>query len=73
MANEANSKDYLKLKNLKEIKKIVGNEVILFSDKIVTLDKYNMSKERNIIITNLKIYNLNKKSMINKYFYLMNI
>ncbi len=73
MSNEANSKDYLKLKNLKEIKKIVGNEVILFSDKIVTLDKYNMSKERNIIITNLKIYNLNKKSMINKYFYLMNI
>ena len=73
MSNEANSKDYLKLKNLKEIKKIVGNEVILFSDKIVTLDKYNMSKERNIIITNLKIYNLNKKSMRNKYFYLMNI
>ena len=66
MSNEANSKDYLKLKNLKEIKKIVGNEVILFSDKIVKLDKYNMSKERNIIITNLKIYNLNKKSMNNK-------
>ena len=66
MSNEANTKDYLKLKNLKEIKKIVGNEVIVFSDKIVKLDKYNMSKERNIIITNLKIYNLNKKSMHNK-------
>lgn len=73
MSNDVNPKDYLKLKNLKEIKKIVGNEVILFSDKIVQLDKYNMSKERNIIITNSKIYNLNKKSMQINLIFIMNI
>jgi len=73
MSNEISSKDYLKFKNLKEIKKIVGNEVILFSDKIVQLDKYNMSKERNIIITNSKIYNLNKKSMQINLIFIMNI
>lgn len=73
MSNDVNPKDYLKLKNLKEIKKIVGNEVILFSDKIVQLDKYNMSKERNIIIANSKIYNLNKKSMQINLIFIMNI
>ena len=57
-------KDYLNFKGLKEIKKIIGNEILLFSDKIVKLDKYNIAKERNIIITNSKIYCLNKKSMI---------
>ena len=64
MSEEIKSKDYLNSKGLKEIKKIIGNEEILFSDKIVKLDKYNMAKERNLIITNSKIYNLNKKSMI---------
>ena len=57
-------KDYLNFKGLKEIKKIIGNEILLFSDKIVKLDKYNIAKERNIIITNSKIYCLNKKSMV---------
>ena len=64
MSEEIKTKDYLNYKGLKEIKKIIGNEDILFSDKIVKLDKYNMAKERNLIITNSKIYNLNKKSML---------
>ena len=64
MSKEEQDKDYLNFRVLKEIKKMIGNETILFSDKIAKLDKYNMSKERNIIITNSKIYNLNKKSMI---------
>ena len=63
MSEEIKIKDYLNFRGLKEIKKIIGNEDILFSDKIVKLDKYNMAKERNLIITNSKIYNLNKKSM----------
>ena len=63
MSEEIKTKDYLNFRGLKEIKKIIGNEDILFSDKIVKLDKYNMAKERNLIITNSKIYNLNKKSM----------
>ena len=62
---EEQVKDYLNFRSLKEIKKLIGNEVILFSDKIAKLDKYNMSKERNIIITNSKIYNFHKKSMLN--------
>ena len=65
MAKEEQTKDYLNFRGLKEIKKLIGNEVILFSDKIAKLDKYNMSKERNIIITNSKIYNFHKKSMLN--------
>lgn len=64
MSEEIKNKDYLNFKNFKEIKKITGNEELLFSDKIVKLDKYNMPKERILIITNSKIYNLNKKSMI---------
>ena len=64
-AKEEQIKDYLNLRGLKEIKKLIGNEVIVFSDKIAKLDKYNMSKERNIIITNSKIYNFHKKSMLN--------
>ncbi len=64
MTKEEQTKDYLNFRGLKEIKKLIGNEVILFSDKIAKLDKYNMSKERNIIITNSKIYNFHKKSML---------
>jgi uncharacterized protein (UPF0216 family) len=64
MSKQEEIKDYLNYKHLREIKKIIGNEVLLFSDKIVKLDKYNMSKERKIIITNSKIYNLSKKSML---------
>jgi hypothetical protein len=62
---EEQVKDYLNFRSLKEIKKLIGNEVIVFSDKIAKLDKYNMSKERNIIITNSKIYNFHKKSKLN--------
>ena len=64
MSEEIKIKDYLNFKELKEIKKIIGKENLLFSDKIVKLDKYNMTKERIIIITNTKIYNLNQKSIV---------
>ena len=64
MSEEIKIKDYLNFKELKEIKKIIGKENLLFSDKIVKLDKYNMTKERIIIITNSKIYNLNQKSIV---------
>ena len=64
MSEEIKIKDYLNFKESKEIKKIIGKENLLFSDKIVKLDKYNMTKERIIIITNSKIYNLNQKSIV---------
>ena len=59
---EIQVKDYLRFGELKDIKKIIGNEKLLYSDRIVKINKYNMSKERNIIITDASVYNLKKKS-----------
>jgi hypothetical protein len=38
-----------------------NTEILLFSDKIIKINRYNMSQERNIVITNKGIYNLKKK------------
>ncbi len=55
MPEEIKIKDYMNYKDLKEIKKIIGNENLLFSDKLVKFYKYNITKERTIIKTNSKI------------------
>jgi serum/glucocorticoid-regulated kinase 2 len=62
--------DYLGLANDKEIKAIIKEgksilivENLLFTDKIIKINRYNMSQERNILITNKAIYNLKKKSI----------
>ena len=65
---EIQVKDYLRFGELKDIKKIIGNEKLLYSDRIVKINKYNMSKERNIIITDASVYNLKKKSKKNSKF-----
>ena len=54
-------KDYLNFANEADIKKAVKNETILFTDKIIKINRYGMSQERNILITNWGIYNLKKK------------
>ena len=54
-------KDYLNFANESDIKKIVKNETILFTDKIIKINRYGMSQERNILISNWGIYNLKKK------------
>ena len=54
-------KDYLNFANESDIKKIVKGETILFKDKIIKINRYGMSQERNILITNWGIYNLKKK------------
>ena len=54
-------KDYLNFANESDIKKIVKGEKILFTDKIIKINRYGMSQERNILITNWGIYNLKKK------------
>ncbi len=54
-------KDYLNFANESDIKKIVKGETILFTDKIIKINRYGMSQERNILITNWGIYNLKKK------------
>ena len=53
--------DRLNFENNATIKKIIGEEKIIFSDKItkINVDKVlNKSQERNILITNLAIYNI---------------
>ena len=50
-----------------EILKTVLSEKILFSDKIIKINRFDMSQERNILITDKAIYNFKKKSK--KIFY----
>ena len=56
-----NSADYLNFKSEKAIKKEIGTEVLLFSDKLIKINRYNMSQERNIVITDKSIYNIKKR------------
>jgi hypothetical protein len=60
MASEEN-RDYLNFKNEKDLRSIIGDEQLLFSDKVIKINRYSLSQERNIIITNKAIYNLKKK------------
>ena len=54
-------KDYLNFAEEKSLSKIIGSEKVLFTDKINKINRYGLSQERNIIITNKAIYNLKKK------------
>ena len=56
--------DYLNLKIDSNLNKIIGNEEILFTDKIKKINKFGFTKERNIIITSQAIYNFKKKGKI---------
>lgn len=59
MASEEN-RDYINLKNEKDLSSIIGDEELLFSDKVIKINRYSLSQERNIIVTNKAIYNLKK-------------
>ena len=66
-------RDHLNFKNEKTLKSIIGDEELLFSDKLIKINRYGLSQERNILITNKAIYNLKKKSKIiyyNKYLFI---
>lgn len=67
MENVSGNKDYLNFKNESSLKKLIGDEELLFSDKIIKVNRYGLSQERNIIITNKAIYNLKKKGNQNLY------
>ena len=60
-------KDYLNFANEKSLVKLIGNEVLLFTDKLIKINRYNYSQERKILITNKAIYNLKKKNKNNIY------
>ena len=62
MADDVISKDHLNFRNDKDIKAIIKNEELLLSDKVIKINRYGLSQERNILVTNLNIYNLKKKS-----------
>ena len=59
-----NFQDYLKYSDNKEIDEIIGNELIIYTDRALKLNKYNMSREIDLVITDEKIYILKKKSML---------
>ena len=65
-------KDNLNYRNTKDIENLIGNGTIIYSEKIIKLNKYNISKEVNIILTTECLYILKKKSnldIINIIFY----
>ena len=59
-------KDYLCFGRDKEIKPIIHEEQLLFSDKVYKIVRLGFSKERNIILTNQAFYNLDGKSKFKK-------
>ena len=61
MEDEAD-KDHLNFKNDSDILKQIKDEILLLSDKIIKVNRFGLSQERNIVITNKSIYNLKKKS-----------
>jgi hypothetical protein len=65
---ESNNLDYLGFKNDPSLPSIIGEEELLFSDKLIKVNRYGLSQERNIIVTNKAIYNLKKKS---KYIFIL--
>jgi hypothetical protein len=55
--------DFLDFFGDKSIKSIIKDETIFFSDKLIKVNRYGINQERNILVTNLAIYNLKKKSL----------
>lgn len=54
-------RDYLNFSKESSLKTIIGEEDLLFTDKINKINRYGLTQERNILITNQAIYNLKKK------------
>ena len=58
--------DKLNFANNKDIKKELKDKIIIYSDKIIKINRYNMSQDRQIVITNKGLYNFKKKEMKRK-------
>ena len=54
-------RDHLNFGKEQSLSKIIKNEKLLFTDKINKINRYGLTQERNIIITENAIYNLKKK------------
>ncbi len=63
MEDEFANLDHLKFREDKEIKNVLRDDnKILLSDKVIKINRYGLSQDRNIIVTQQNIYNLKKKS-----------
>ena len=62
--------DKLLFREDKTITKLTKQEQILFSDKLIKINRHGSSQERNLLITDKAIYNLKKKS---KNYLILNI
>ena len=63
MEDEFANLDHLKFREDKEIKNVLRDDnKILLSDKVIKVNRYGLSQDRNIIVTQQNIYNLKKKS-----------
>jgi hypothetical protein len=58
-----NEFDYLGFEGDKEIKKLVKDETILFTDKVGKINNYGFNQERNLIVTDKALYNTKKKDL----------
>ena len=61
MESNIKVRDYLNFAKDKSLVKLIGDEELLFTDKINKINRYGLTQERNIIITENAIYNLKKK------------
>jgi hypothetical protein len=63
--DKINFQDYLNYGDSKEIQEIIGSKLILYSNRVLKLNKYNISREVDFILTDQRIYILKKKSKKN--------
>ena len=59
--------DNLKFSKDSNILKIVNDEKIFYSGKIIKFNNYSVGQERNFIITSKAIYNLKKFSLKRRF------
>lgn len=58
--------DFLKVNKDSDIRKIIRDEILYFSDNITKINHYGFSQKRQILVTNKAIYNLDNKSLKRK-------
>ena len=63
--DQINFQDYLNYSDSKQIQEIIENKTILYSNRVLKLNKYNISREVDFILTEQRIYILKKKSKKN--------
>ena len=63
--DKINFQEYLNYGDSKEIQEIIGSKLILYSNRVLKLNKYNISREVDFILTDQRIYILKKKSKKN--------